>query len=161
MPAIRFPPHLYTFENFTAAKPDFRNYKDFAVQGVTIEASANSTLYGIEIRGDVMRWGGIGHEESALGGPRVTFHFRHFSPYGAFLAGGAHAWYYAYKAGQPPPTTEEVGVGLQWKLLGGVDFHLDRRISLRLGEVSYSQIYEKDRTLAPIDIGGGVVLRVK
>jgi hypothetical protein len=162
IPPLRAAPDIRVFSTFTVAKPDFRDFSDYAVYGFSAGGYLQTRhVIGAEIRGSITRWGGGQHEESALAGPRASLHLGHFSPYVAFLGGGGNTWSWSKppKPGLPTPQeTEETSP--QWSILGGLDVHLKHRLSLRIGEFSYSQIYRTDKTMTPISASAGIVYRV-
>lgn len=160
-PPVRYAPQVSVFTEFTDGKPDLGNYGDLAVYGFTIGGFTESShILGPEIRGTMLRSGGYDHEETALLGPRAAFHFARVSPYLALLGGGGHSWWYsnAPRKGLPKPTLKS-GVGLQWTVVSGIDVYMNRSISLRVGELSYSNVYVGSRTLTPVTASAGVVYR--
>jgi hypothetical protein len=162
IPALKAPPNIAIFGGFTTVKPNYVSFSDYAVYGFSAGGYLQTRhIVGLEIRGSITRWGGGQHEESALAGPRASLHFHHFSPYVAFLGGGGNTWSWNNPAGPGLPTpkkTEETSP--QWSILGGLDLHLKRRLSLRIGEISYSQIYRTDKTITPISASAGIVYRI-
>jgi hypothetical protein len=60
--------------------------------------------------------------------------------------------------GKPPLIIEDVG--LQWSVLGGVDFRLAHHLRLRVGELGYSKIYLPTRTLTALTASAGLVYRI-
>jgi hypothetical protein len=162
IPAFKAPPNIAIFGGFTDVKPNYVSFSDYAVYGFSAGGYMQTRhIVGLEIRGSITRWGGGQHEESALAGPRASLHFRHFSPYVAFLGGGGNTWSWnnPAKPGLPTPRKSEE-TSPQWSILGGLDVHLKRRLSLRMGEVSYSQIYRTDKTITPISASAGIVYRI-
>jgi hypothetical protein len=163
VPALDRNPYVSIFATFTDAKPDFHNYKDNAVYGFSLGGFVQTHhVIGGEIRGSILRWGGGEHQESALAGPRATLRFGRISPYASVLVGAANAWWYSNPPGIGLPTPRKIeGVGFQWTLLGGVDIRISHSISLRAGELGYSKIYEKAKTLTPLYASAGVVYRFR
>jgi hypothetical protein len=162
IPALKAPPRIAIFGSFTDVKPNFRSFSDYAVYGFSAGGYLQTRhVIGVEIRGSITRWGGYQHQESAMAGPRASLHFGHFSPYVAFLGGGANSWSWTNppKPGLPKPQNIEE-VGPAWSILGGIDFHLKNRLSLRMGELSYSQIYRNGETITPISASAGIVYRI-
>jgi hypothetical protein len=161
VPALDRNPYVSIFATFTDAKPDLRHYKDNAVYGFSLGGFVQTHhVIGGEIRGSILRWGGGEHQEFVLAGPRATLRFGRISPYASVLVGAANAWWYPYQPGRGLPTPTRVeGVGFQWALLGGVDVRLSQSISLRAGELGYSKIYEKGKTLTPLYASAGIVYR--
>ncbi len=162
IPAFKVPPRIAIFGSFTDVKPNYISFSDFAVYGFSAGGYLQTPhVIGAEVRGSITRWGGHQHQESALAGPRASLHFGHYAPYVALLGGGGNTWAFnhAPKPGLPKPVnTEETS--LQWSILGGVDVHLKNRLSLRIGDFSYSQIYRKEQTLTPISASVGIVYRI-
>jgi hypothetical protein len=163
VPARHRNPDVSIFSTFTDAKPDFRHYKDYAVYGFSLGGFVQTHhVVGVEVRGSVLRWGGGGHQESALAGPRAALHFGRISPYASVLVGAANAWWYSNPPGKGLPTPRAMeGVGFQWSLLGGVDVRVNHSISLRAGELGYSKIYEDGKTLTPLYASAGIVYRFR
>jgi hypothetical protein len=92
VPAVRLPSHISVFTTFTDAKPDFRYYGDLAVYGISAGVIAQTPhIVGAEVRGAILRSGGIEHQESILAGPRAALHFKRISPYVSVLAGAGNA----------------------------------------------------------------------
>jgi hypothetical protein len=161
VPPVRYGPQASVFTEFTTGKPDFGNYGDLAVYGFTMGGyTESSRILGSEIRGSILRSGGYDHQETALAGPRAALHFARVSPYLSLLGGGGRSWWYsnAPRQGLPKPTMK-AGVGLQWTAIGGIDVYMGRRTSLRVGELSYSNIYVGSRTLTALTASAGVVYR--
>ena len=160
IPAARYAPYGSVFTEFTVGKPDFSNYGDLAVYGFTIGGfTTSSHILGTEARGSILRSGGYDHEETALAGPRVALHFGRVSPYLSLLGGGGHSWWYSNAPNKGPTPVQKVGVGLQWTAVAGIDVYVNRRISLRVGELSYSNVYVGSRTLTPLTASAGIVYR--
>jgi hypothetical protein len=157
-PAARLAPDISIFATATGAKPNFRYLYDFAVYGFSAGGFWQTRhLLGVEVRGSILRWGSDEHEESALAGPRAALHFGRVSPYGSLLLGAGNAWS-RNLPGKPPRIIEDVG--LQWSVLGGVDFRLAHHLRLRVGELGYSKIYLPDRTLTQLTASAGLVYRI-
>lgn len=162
IPALKAPPHIAIFGTFTDVKPNYVNFADFAVYGVSAGGYLQTRhILGAEIRGSITRWGGREHEESALAGPRASLHFGHFAPYVALLGGYGNTWQFSNppKPGLPKPVDIEE-LSPQWSILGGLDVHLKQRLSLRIGEVSFSQVYRREGTITPLSASVGIVYRV-
>jgi hypothetical protein len=159
VPALHRNPYVSIFSTFTTAKPDFNHYKDYAVYGFSLGGFVQTHhVIGAEVRGSILRWGGGGHQGTALAGPRAALHFGRISPYASVLVGAALAWWYSNQPGEGLPIPRAIeGVGFLWALLGGVDVRVNRSISLRVGELGYSKIYEKGKTLTPLYASAGVV----
>src|ERR1700722_6790851 len=162
IPAFKAPPRIAVFGSFTDVKPNFESFSDYAVYGFSAGGYLQTRhVIGVEIRGSITRWGGYQHQESAMAGPRASLHFGPFSTSVAFLGGGANSWSWTNppKPGLPKPENIEE-VGPAWSILGGIDVHLKNRLSLRMGELSYSQIYRKGETITPISASAGIVYRI-
>lgn len=162
IPQIRVGPSTAVFGSFTDVKPDYVSFSDFAVYGFSVGGYLQTRrVIGAEVRGSITRWGGDQHQESALAGVRASLHFHHFAPYVAILGGGGNTWSWSNppKPGLPKPVNTEEAT-TQLSVLGGLDLHLKHRLSLRMGEFSYSQIYRKEKTLTPISASAGIVYRV-
>ena len=119
-------------------------------------------ILGAEVRGSIQRRINAQHQESALAGPRAALTFGRFTVYSSLLFGAGNGWRFK----EPPVPGEKVpkpmeGMGPQWTILGGVDVHVYRRLSARLGEVSYSTLYLKNWDLSPVNVTGGMVLRFR
>jgi len=163
IPQFKSPPRISVFSTYTSVKPDYQYYGDFAVSGVTLGAFLQTRhVWGIEARGSVMRWGGLEHEESALVGPRFSMHFGRFSPYLCVLGGEANAWRWnnPRHTGQPEPKLDEA-LGPQWSTVGGFDIYLQRRLVIRMGEISYSKTYLNGWTMTPLTASAGIVYRLR
>ena len=162
IPALRTFPRISAFGTFTTVKPDHEYYGDLAVSGVTVGGFLQTQhVVGVELRGSVMRWGGLEHEESALAGPRFAMHFGRISPYVCVLAGEANAWRWSNPPikGEPKPKLVE-GLGPQWSAIGGLDVHFSQHFVFRVGELSYSKTYLKNWTMTPWTASAGFVYRI-
>lgn len=118
-------------------------------------------LIGLEIRGTIQRRLNSQHQESALGGPRFALRYGPFAPYVSVLAGGGNGWRYLEPpiVGKKNPQPIE-GLGGQWTVASGVDFHVTHRLRLRLGELSYSKNYLKNWNLTSLNFTAGLVYRL-
>jgi hypothetical protein len=118
-------------------------------------------LIGVEVRGSIQRRVNTQHQESALAGPRLAMHFGPFSPYVSVLGGAGNGWRYLNPpiVGVHNPQPLE-GLGGQWTIAGGTDFHLSHHLGVRLGELSYSKVYLKNWNLTPLNFTAGVVYRI-
>lgn len=162
IPALRMGPNISAFTTFTDAKPNYQYYGDAAVYGVSAGGILQTPhLPGIEVRGSLLRLGGLEHQESALAGPHVALHFGRIAPYLSVLGGYGNAWWFSHPPANHllPPGKLMEGLGPEWSVLGGVDVHLYRHFNLRFGELGYSKIYVKDRTLTSLTASSGVVFR--
>jgi hypothetical protein len=163
IPSMRVPPGISLFGTYTAVKPDYQYYGDLAVSGGTLGGFVQTRhIAGLELRGSIVKWGGLEHQESILGGPRFSMHFGRFAPYVCVLGGGANAWRWE----TPPPKTGKwdaklvEGFGPQWSTIGGLDIHLQHHFVIRLGELSYSKTYLKNWTMTPLGASVGIVYRI-
>jgi hypothetical protein len=162
VPGLISAPNISAFGTFTAVKPDFGYYGDLAVYGISLGGFVQTRhVIGAEVRGALLRSGGIEHEESALAGPRLALHFARISPYVSILGGVANAWRWSHppNTGEPPPRMLG-GFGPQWSVLCGLDVHLNHHIVFRTGELSYSKTYVKAWTLNPLTASAGIVYRI-
>ena len=160
VPPVRYAPRPSVFTEFTVGKPDFGNYGDLAVYGFTTGGYTESShIFGLETRGTILRSGGYDHAESALIGVRAPLHFARFSPYLSLLGGGGHAWWYTNAPGKGPTPVQRKGVGPEWMAVAGIDVYMNRRISLRVGELSYANVQMGSRTLTSLSASAGVVYR--
>jgi hypothetical protein len=159
-PPVRYSPEGRVFTEFTVGKPDFGNYGDLAVYGYTIGGYRPSPrLLGFEMRGSILRSGGYDHAESALFGVRAPLHFARFSPYLGLLGGGTHTWWYTNAPNKGPKPVQKSGVGLQWMAVSGLDVYVNRHVSLRVGELSYSHVVVGSRNMTALTASTGVVFR--
>jgi hypothetical protein len=159
-PPVRYGPHLSTFTEFTAGKPDFGNYGDWAVYGFSMGGFTESPhILSLELRGTMLRSGGYDHTESALFGVRAPLHFARVSPYLSLLGGGAHTWWYSNAPNKGPKPTMKSGVGPQLTAVAGFDVYVNRSISLRVGELSYSDVIVGSRSMTSLTASGGIVYR--
>ena len=162
IPAFSSIGNISTFATFTAVKPDLGYYGDNAVFGLTLGGYLQTRhVVGAEVRGLLMRSGGIEHEEVMVAGPRFAEHFGNVTPYVAVLGGVANAWRWSNppNAGEPPPRMLG-GFGPQWQVVGGVDIRMNHRFVFRVGEVSYAKTYVKAWGLTPLTVGAGFVYRL-
>jgi hypothetical protein len=159
-PPVRYGPHLSTFTEFTAGKPDFGNYGDWAVYGFSMGGFTESPhILSLELRGTMLRSGGYDHTESALFGVRAPLHFARVSPYLSLLGGGAHTWWYSNAPNKGPKPTMKSGVGPQLTAVAGFDVYVNRSISMRVGELSYSDVIVGSRSMTSLTASGGIVYR--
>jgi hypothetical protein len=118
-------------------------------------------LVGLEVRGTIQRRFNTQHQESALAGPRFALHYGPFTPYVSVLGGAGNGWRYLN-----PPIVGVKNVqpledhGPQWTVVGGVDFRVDHRLRLRVGELSYSKNYLKNWNLTSLNFTAGLVFRL-
>jgi hypothetical protein len=162
VPVLRLPTRFSVFTTFTAAKPHFGYYDDRAVSGLTAGGIMQlPRLGGVEVRGSVLRFGGLSHHESILIGPRVALHIFHVTPYGSLLVGEGNSWWWTNPPGKNKPTPQlDEGRGFQWSVVGGLDVHLHNRLSFRVGELSFSRLYIQGRNMTPLSASSGLVFRV-
>jgi hypothetical protein len=158
-PSIRLAPRTAVFGEFTDIKPNFRVNTDYAVWGFTVGGYVQTPhVLGFELRGSVTRWGGAEHQQAVLFGPRAVLHIRRFSPYVAVLGGAANTWSWRDPKNLRLWVDEKVSPDLT--ILGGIDVHMSHRISLRVGEASYSRVFRSDRTLNTLGASAGLVYRL-
>ncbi|MCU1295094.1 MAG: hypothetical protein JWP08_3944 [Bryobacterales bacterium] len=160
-PPVKYGPAVSVFGLLTEAKPDFGFYGDLPVYGFTAGGFTDSSrLLGSEFRGSMFRVGGTDHQETALAGPRVALHYGRFSPYLSVLGGVSHSWWYTNFPGKGlPKPTMKVGTGLEWSAVSGVDVFMSRSMSLRVGELSYGNVFVGTRTLTSLTASAGIVYR--
>jgi hypothetical protein len=157
---VQYAPQVSVFTEFTDGKPDFGNYGDLAVYGFTIGGFTESPhILNLEMRGSILRSGGYDHAETALFGLRAPLHFARVSPYLSLLGGGGQTWRYTNAPGKGPTPVMIKGVGPQWMAAAGIDVYMNRRISLRVGELSYGNVQMGSRTLTALTASAGVVYR--
>jgi hypothetical protein len=160
VPPVRYAPQPSVFTEFTVGKPDFGNYGDLAVYGFTTGGYTESShIFGLEMRGSILRSGGDDHAETALFGLRAPLHFARVSPYLSLLGGGGQSWWYTNAPGKGPKPVQKKGVGPQWMAVAGVDVRMTHSFSLRVGELSYSDVRVGGRTLTALTASAGVVYR--
>jgi hypothetical protein len=162
IPVLRLPMRISAFGTFMDAKPHLGYYDDRAVWGATGGGIVQLPRFGgVEARGSVVRFGGLSHQESALIGPRVAVHIFHVTPYGSLLFGEGRGWWWSSPPvkHQLPPHLDE-GRGFQWSVVTGLDVHLRDRISLRIGELSFSRLYIPGKNMTPLSASTGIVFRV-
>src|ERR1700744_2054430 len=156
----QYAPRVSVFTEFTDGKPDFGNYGDLAVYGFTIGGFTESPhMLNLELRGSILRSGGDDHAETALFGLRAPLPFARVSPYLSLLGGGGQTWRYTNAPGKGPTPVVIKGVGPQWMAAAGIDVYMNRRISLRVGELSYGNVQMGSRTLTALTASAGVVYR--
>jgi hypothetical protein len=163
IPILRLPTRVSAFATFTDGKPSFRYYGDRAVWGYTLGGIVQLPRFaGVEVRGSMLRYGGLSHHETILAGPRFSLRILHMSPYGSFLVGEGNSswWSNAPGKGKPKPYRIE-DHALQWTVATGIDIHFRNRITFRLGEVTYSKLFESTKTLTPLTASSGLVIRLK
>jgi hypothetical protein len=163
VPAVRYGPAVSVFGTLTEAKPDFGWYGDTPVYGFTLGGFRDTPrLLSYEWRGSMFRTGGVLHQETALAGPRLALHSAHFSPYLSLLAGGTHSWWYTnFPHKNLPAPVMKVGIGLEWSAVSGIDVYMTRSFSLRVGELSYGNVFVGNRTLTSLTASTGIVYRLR
>ncbi len=163
VPTMYAKPDLSAFATVTGnVTPDFRYFGTPAVLGYTLGGFLQiHSIFGVELRGSIQRRLNAEHHESILAGPRFALHHGRFSPYVATLGGAGNGWRYKDPpvVGVKPPKPVE-GLGPQWTVLGGVDYHFNHHFAARLGEASYSTIYLKNWNLTPLNLSAGIIFRV-
>ncbi len=164
IPGLVFRSDLSVFGSLpTNLTPDFAPFDSPVLFGYSLGGFYQSRhILGAEIRGSIQRRVNVQHQESALGGPRAALHFGRITPYTCFLFGAGNGWRFK----NPPTPGEKVpkpfeGMGPQWTLVGGVDVHLSHHVAIRVGEISYSELYLKHWDLTPVNVTAGVVWRLR
>jgi hypothetical protein len=159
VPALKQPPDIGIYGNFTMAQPSVGSDADM-IRGVTTGAYLRlQSIVGLDVRGVLLRWGGYDHEYSALVGPRVSLHFGHVSPYASLDVGAGRAWRRLDPDSGNHLTAHSAG--FQWSAIGGVDLYLKPHWSVRAGEVSFSNIYAAGQICKPINYSFGLVYRMR
>jgi hypothetical protein len=160
-PPVKYGPAISVFGTLTEGKPDFGFYGDLPVYGFTLGGFTDThRLLGSELRGSFLRTGGNDHQETALAGPRIALHYGRFSPYLSLLGGASHSWWYTNFPGKGlPKPTMKVGTGLEWSAVSGVDVYMTQTMSLRVGELSYGNVFVGTRTLTSLTASAGIVYR--
>jgi ABC-type transport system substrate-binding protein len=162
VPAMASLGNVSGFGTITTVKPDLGFYGDSAVFGISLGGFIQKRpLIGVELRGELLRSGGIEHEEALLTGPRFAPRFGRVSPYVSILGGLANTWRYSHPPNpEEPPPRILGGFGPQWAVAGGVDFHINRQFVFRTGEISYSQTYTKNNwNMTELTVSTGIVYR--
>jgi hypothetical protein len=154
-PEMRSPPSLHVFGNYTYGSSDWGTSHNF---GYSLGAFVQTRhLWGLELRGDYLRWGSDNSRFDVVAGPRVAIHFARFSTYGAVLVGAGHP----IERVKGPKFRLESGTGAELKLLGGVDYYATHHLSLRLGEISFSEYYALPQGVSAIDVSAGLVYHLQ
>jgi hypothetical protein len=163
MPILRLPSRVSAFATFTDGKPSFHYWGDRAVWGYTLGGTLQlPRIAGVELRGTMLRHGGISHHESILAGPRFSLHILHTSPYASFLFGEGNSSWWDHPPGKGRPEPQRIeDHAFQWTVATGVDIHLRNRVTFRLGELTYSKLNESSRTLTPLTASTGIVIRLR
>jgi hypothetical protein len=145
---------IFVFGEFSAGRP---NYGDEFLLGPTLGGYIRfSHLIGVEARGSILRWGPSPlHQATALFGPRVQLTLGRFVPYGSFDVGIGHAVYPVSYTSRQLTSSD----AFAWQVAGGVDYRLNRRFKLRLGEYTYGSISVLNG-LNPKTFSSGVVVRL-
>ncbi len=145
---------VFAFGEFTAGRP---NYGDEFILGPTIGGYIQlNQLIGVEARGSLLRWGPSSfHQETALFGPRLQLSAGRFTPFASIDAGIAHAVYPVSYTNSKLTGSN----GLAWQVVGGVDYGLNHRFKLRLGEFTFGSI-DVLNGLNPKTFSSGIVMRV-
>ena len=163
IPSLYAKPDVSTFGGMTVnVTPNYGYFGTPAVLGYTLGGYIQTRSFvGFELRGSIQRRLNAQHQESILTGPRFALHYGPFYPYISTLGGAGNGWHFRNPpvVGAKTPKPVE-GAGPQWSILGGVDLHFNHHFAVRLGEVSYSQIYLKNWTLTPLNLTAGVVYRI-
>lgn len=116
-----------------------------------------SRRIGVEARGAVLRWGHSRyHQDTALFGPRLQLPMNRFYPYVAFDFGIAHATYPIEHSDSNRLTSSNQ---FAWELATGLDYRINHRFGLRLGEFTYGSIDVLQNGLNPKTFSTGIVIR--
>jgi hypothetical protein len=161
-PAMASLGNVSAFGTLTAVKPDVGYASDDAVYGISLGGFIQKRpLIGAELRGELLRSGGIEHEEALLAGPRFAPRFGRVAPYVSVLGGFANTWRWSHPPNtEGPPPRVLGGFGPQWAVAGGLDFHINRQFVFRTGEISYSQTYTKNNwNMTEMTVSTGIVYR--
>jgi hypothetical protein len=151
-PSMRGPLSIHLLGTYTYGSSDGYNSFGYSLGGFI----QTPHLFGLEARGDYLRWGSAESRFDALAGPRVALHFARFSPYGAVLAGVGHPL--ARLNGPKSPL--QSGNGVAVRLLGGVDYYATHHLSIRFGEISFAEYYALPKSVSGIDVSGGLVYHI-
>jgi hypothetical protein len=153
-PEMRGPLSIHLLATYTYGSSDGGTHNNYGYSlGGFVQAPH---LWGVEVRGTYLRWGSGESRFDAMAGPRAALHFARFSPYGAVLVGWGHpiAW-------TDGPKSRLVGAtGTEVKLLGGVDYYATHHLSIRLGEISFSEYYALPKGVSAVDVSGGFVYHI-
>jgi hypothetical protein len=150
-PEMRGPLTIHLFGNYTYGSSDGGTHNSY---GYSLGGFVQMPhLWGGEVRGDYLRWGSDESRFDAMAGPRAAMHFARFSPYGAVLIGVGHPL-----ARLDGPKSKLVsGSGTEAKLLGGVDYYATHDLSIRVGEISFSEYYALPKGVSAVDVSAGFV----
>jgi hypothetical protein len=158
-PSVIYGPSVGMYGTFTDIKPNFRGYADYAVWGGTAGGYVQTShVFGLEMRGSILRWGGAQHQAAMSFGPRMALHFGPLTTYVSALGGAARSW--SWRDPSKPSLWVSSQVSPQVTGVAGVDMRVTRHISIRVGEMSYSQVFRTDRTLKTLGASAGIVYRV-
>jgi hypothetical protein len=155
------PTNLGIYGEATFQQPSFSDVAD-RVRGITVGGYLQSRFHiGIDVRAVALQKVAYYHEFSILAGPRVAFHFAHLEPYGSFDVGDSRESERLEPTAANGYSTETRSTKFRWCGLGGVDIHVLPHLSLRLPEVSYSDLYTEGGTNRSVTYGGGLVVRLR
>ena len=164
IPGLVFRPDLSVYGTFpTNFSPTFAPFSAPVLFGYSVGGFYQTRHFiGAELRGTIQRRENRQHQESALVGPRLALHFGRVTPYSSLLIGAGMGWRFR----NPPTPGQRVprpvpGIGPQWTLTGGVDFHVSHNLAIRVGEVSFSELYLKNWDLTPVNFTAGAVWRLR
>lgn len=160
-PALHLPPDVGIFGTYTIAQPTVGGAFN-TVSGVTTGAYLRpQSLLGVELRGVFLRWTGYDHEYAALIGPRASFYLGRFSVYGALEVGPGRAWRVVETNQNGSVKLAAHSAGFEWSLIGGADLNLKHHWNLRVGELSFSNIYASGQVRKPLNYSFGLVYRLR
>jgi len=108
-----------------------------------------------------LRWGpSPNHQYAAVLGPRVAFNRSRWTMFGSAEGGLGHA---RHPAGISERTGVAYSAGAEtagaWWLTTGVDYQVNSRFAVRVGEFDYGKIYVLESGLDPKIFSVGVVIR--
>jgi hypothetical protein len=132
------------------------------VRGIAVGGYLQSRFHvGIDVRAIALQKVGYYHQFSLLAGPRIVFHFAHFEPYGSFDVGDSRESERLEPTAANGYSIEAHSTKFGWCGFGGLDIRVVPHVSLRLPEVSYSDIYTEGGKNKSVTYGAGVVLRLR
>ena len=94
-------------------------------------------------------YGNGGHDYNFLFGPTLSYRTDKLTPFAHVLFGGSHAGAAGFS-----------DTSFAWALGGGVDWNLEKRLAIRLGQFDYLPTYFGSTTQNNFRYSAGVVFRV-
>jgi hypothetical protein len=133
---------------FSGGRP---NYGDDWLLGGTLGGYLQrSHFLGFDGRVTALRWGPSPfHQYVAVAGPRIALGIERWTVYGTVEGGLGHA--------SAPAGSSYSG---SWLLTAGVDYQINPRVKLRLGEFGYGGIEVLQHGLNPKTLSAGVVVKL-